>query len=164
MTDSYRIIIADDHAILRQGLRSILEKENQFSLSGEACNGRDLINLLESGVVPDALILDLTMPEMSGLEALRWIRQMNYSFKVLVLTMHKERDLLCQAFNDGADGYMLKDEMGTELLIALHTLQENELYLSPCMAKELPETCLVKSKDFKKPTAPVLDHCRRYIT
>jgi DNA-binding NarL/FixJ family response regulator len=159
MPEPYKLIIADDQPTLRQGLRSILEKEEEFVLSGEAGNGLDLLDLLNRGVVPDALILDLSMPLMSGLEALHQIRQMNFSFEVLVLTMHKERDLLCRAFNLGADGFMLKDGMARELPVALLTLLEKRIYISPFMATELPDTCLVKSMIGQKRTNPSLMHC-----
>jgi DNA-binding NarL/FixJ family response regulator len=137
MIDNYRVLVADDHTFLRKGLISILEQSHEFQVEGEARDGFELLNLLDQGVVPDVLILDLSMPELSGMEVLRRIRQMNFVFKVLVLTMHKEPDILRQAFSVGANGYLLKDEMGTELLTALHALLEDKRYLSPSMSKEL---------------------------
>jgi DNA-binding NarL/FixJ family response regulator len=137
MVDIYRVIVADDHAFLRKGLISILEQSHEFQVEGEARDGFELLGLLDQGVVPDLLILDLSMPELSGMEVLRRIRQMNFVFKVLVLTMHKELDILKQAFSVGANGYLLKDEMGTELLTALHALLEDKRYMSPSMLKEL---------------------------
>jgi DNA-binding NarL/FixJ family response regulator len=160
MPEPYRLIIADDQPIIRHGLKSILEKEEKFILSGEAGNGLELLDLLNQGVVPDALVLDLSMPLMSGLEALHRIRQMNFSFEVLVLTMHKERDLLCRAFNLGADGFMLKDGMVQELRVALQTLLEKEIFISPGMAKEIPDTCLIKSMLGQKRASPTLKHCK----
>jgi DNA-binding NarL/FixJ family response regulator len=137
MTDNYRVMVADDHAFIRKGLISILEKDSDFHVEGEANDGFELLNLLNIGVVPDVLILDLSMPALSGIEVLRRIRQMHFVFKVLVLTMHKEPDILKQALSAGANGYMLKDEMATELLPALHTLLENKPYLSPAISREL---------------------------
>jgi|WetSurMetagenome_2_1015567.scaffolds.fasta_scaffold1400153_1 DNA-binding NarL/FixJ family response regulator len=138
MTENYRVLVADDHAFIRKGLISILEKSSDFHVEGEANDGFELLNLLNLGVVPDVLILDLSMPSLSGIEVLRRIRQMHFMFKVLVLTMHKEPDILKQALSAGANGYMLKDEMATELLSALHTLLENKPYLSPSILRELP--------------------------
>jgi DNA-binding NarL/FixJ family response regulator len=138
MTDSYRVLVADDHSFIRKGLISILEQTSDFHVEGEANDGFELLNLLDLGIVPDVLILDLSMPTLSGIEVLRRIRQMHFMFKVLVLTMHREPDILKQAFSAGANGYMLKDEIGPELLVALHTLLENKPYLSPTIARELP--------------------------
>jgi DNA-binding NarL/FixJ family response regulator len=163
MQNSHNIIIADDHPVLRLGLKAILEKDKAFSFSGEASDGYGLLDLLSRGVVPDALILDLSMPKMSGIETLRRIRQMNFSFKVLVLTMHKEPDVLCRAFSVGADGFMLKDVMAKELTDALHTLFDKRVYLSPAMARELPDTCLVKAIAGQRRPSPSLVHCGRNI-
>ena len=138
MPENYRILVADDHPFIRKGLISILEQSNDFSVEGEANDGFELLNLLDLGVIPDVLILDLSMPALSGIEVLRRIRQMHFMFKVLVLTMHQEPDILKQALSAGANGYMLKDEMGTELLNALHVLLENKPYLSPAIIKTLP--------------------------
>ncbi len=156
------MIITDDQPTIRQGLRSILESEEEFTILGEAGNGLELMDLLNQGVVPDALILDLSMPQMSGLEVLEQIRQMHFSFEVLVLTMHKERDWLCRAFNLGAGGFMLKDGMARELPAALHTLLEREIYISPVMANELPESCLVKSMlGQRRTSSTTLIHCSK---
>ena len=138
MAGNYRVLVADDHPFVRKGLISILETSHDFRVEGEANDGFELLNLLNLGVVPDILILDLSMPSLSGIEVLRRIREMHFMFKVLVLTMHKESCVLKQAFSAGANGYLLKDEMGTELLKALHTIVENRPYLSPSMSKELP--------------------------
>ena len=142
---NYRILLADDQAFLRKGLVSILEQDREFLVAGEAGDGLALLNLLNQGVVPDVLILDLSMPKMSGIEVLRRIKEMAVTFKTLVLTMHKEPEILCQTCSSGANGYMLKDGMAKELLPALHTLLKDRAYLSPLMAKELPDTCWMKT-------------------
>jgi two-component system, NarL family, nitrate/nitrite response regulator NarL len=160
MPEPYKLIIADDQPALRQGVRAILEREEGFTFSGEAGNGLELLDLLDRGIVPDALILDISMPRMSGLDALSRIRQMHFSFEVLILTMDKEMDLLCSALKLGADGFMLKDGMAKELSIALHALLEKQIYISPDMARDLPDTCLVKSLLGQKRTFPGLTHCR----
>jgi DNA-binding NarL/FixJ family response regulator len=152
------LIIADDHHIIRQSLRAILEKDGEFSFLGEACNGFEVLDILKRGLVPDILILDLSMPEMSGLETLQRIRQMDYSFEILVLTMHREQDMLCRAFAVGADGYMLKDGLAKELTAALHTLSQKKIYLSPFIATELPDTCRVKASAGQNHSSALI-HC-----
>jgi DNA-binding NarL/FixJ family response regulator len=147
MHKRYQVILADDHTILRKGLRSILETTEDFQVIGEAGDGHELLNLLHEGVVPDALI-----------------RQMNFVFKTLVLTMHKEPDILCRAFSVGADGYMLKDGMARELLIALHILLEGKIYLSPFMKGELPDICQVKAFAGREPSSSQIMHCGKNCT
>ena len=139
MPENYKVLLADDHIFLRKGLISILEQSHEFQVAGEAGDGNELLNLLNGGVVPDVLILDLSMPDLTGIEVLRRIRQMNLRFKVLVLTMHREPGFLWQALSAGADGYMLKDEMANDLLPALHALLDGKPYFSPSISKEVAD-------------------------
>jgi len=161
MPNNYRILLADDQAFLRKGLVSILEQDREFSVAGEAGDGLALLNLLNQGVVPDVLILDLSMPKMSGIEVLRRISEMAVTFKILVLTMHKEPEILCQTCSSGANGYMLKDGMVKELLPALHTLLKDQVYLSPLMAKELPDTCWMKTAARQCLPSSTAKHCEK---
>jgi DNA-binding NarL/FixJ family response regulator len=159
MSETHQIILADNYAVLRKELKSILENSGSFHVAGEAGNGLDLFDLLTHGIVPDALVLDLMMPKMSGLEALAEIRRRGYGFKVLVLTMHKESELLCHSFLAGADGYMLKDGIARELLAALHTVLDGNIYLSPAMRGELSETCRI-GKQAGQPLPADFKHCQ----
>jgi DNA-binding NarL/FixJ family response regulator len=161
MSQNHRIIIADDNPFLRKGLLSILEYDSEFQVIGEASNGLELMNLLRQGVVPDLLITDLSMPIITGIEALRQLRQMGFTFKVLIVTMHKETDLLCQSFIAGANGFLLKDGMVIEISPALHTLIENRIYLSPSMAKELPDICQLKTLAEQGLPASLATHCAK---
>jgi DNA-binding NarL/FixJ family response regulator len=145
MPETHHVVLADDHDILRKGMISVLGMDRGFRVIGEAGNGLALLNLLQQGTVPDLLILDLSMPLLSGVETLRLIRQKGYAFKILVLTLHKEPEFLCQSLRAGANGYMLKDVMADELLPALRDLLEDRLYLSPSMAKWLPDNCRMKA-------------------
>ena len=158
MPETYQIILADNYAALRSELKSILVNSGEFLIAGEARDGFDILNLLNRGVVPDALVLDLMMPGMSGIEALEEIRRRRFDFKVLVLTLHKEPDLLCRSFQAGADGYMLKDGIAKELVAALRAVLGHKVYLSPFMKKELPEACRIKSFAGHK-AAPDIVHC-----
>jgi DNA-binding NarL/FixJ family response regulator len=160
MRQKYRVTIADDHAFLRKGLISILNQSQDFLVVGEAADGPALLDLLHQKTMPDLLILDLSMPVLSGVDVLRQIKQMGLIVKVLVLTMHKEPDLLCQAFLAGAGGYMLKDGISKELLPALHTLLEDRIYLSPLMAQELPGNCKIKAAAEQRLPFLAAKHCK----
>jgi DNA-binding NarL/FixJ family response regulator len=156
---SNRIILVDNYSVLRNELRAILERSRVFDVVGEAENGFDLLNLLHGGVTPDAVLLDLMMPKMPGIEALGELRRLGYRFKVLVLTMHREPELLCRSFNAGANGYMLKDGIAEELIHGLHTVLDGKIHLSPSMKTELPDTCNVKAFAGQEPS-PEFVHCK----
>jgi DNA-binding NarL/FixJ family response regulator len=160
MTEPYRLILADDHSVLRQELRFILEQTGKYNITGEAGDGQELLDLLKSGVAADALIMDLTMPKMSGMEALDHIRQLGRRFKVLVLTMHKEPDLICRSFLMGADGYLLKDAIAAELWTALQSMAEDKIYVSPPASITLPDTCRIKAIVGQRAPS-ILTHCGR---
>lgn len=164
MPENYRVALADDQAFIRKGLIMILNQDQAFTVIGEADNGMALLGLLNRGVVPDVLILDLSMPILSGVETIRRIREMALTFKILVLTMHKEPELFCRTCLSGASGYMLKDGMANELLPALHTLLEDKIYLSPLMLNELPDTCRMKSVAEQGLPFSSAKHCKDYLT
>jgi DNA-binding NarL/FixJ family response regulator len=156
---SNRIILVDNYAILRNELKVILEHNGVFDVVGEAGNGFDLLNLLREGVTPDAVLLDLMMPKMPGIEALGELRRLGFRFKVLVLTMHRDPELLCRSFNAGANGYMLKDGIAKELIHGLHTVLDGRIHLSPSMKMELPDTCNIKACAGQKPSTEFV-HCK----
>jgi DNA-binding NarL/FixJ family response regulator len=131
-----RVIIADDHVLVRKSIGTMLSKCPGFSVIGEASDGFELLQLLNAGAAPDVIILDLSMPGLGGLRAIREIRRVNLDTRILVLTMHKEDYLLCQAFIEGADGYLLKDECSTELFKALDAILKAQAYISPILAGE----------------------------
>jgi DNA-binding NarL/FixJ family response regulator len=160
MTKAHTIILADNYTVLRNELKLILEKSGDFEIAGEAGNGIEVLALLAQGIVPDVLILDLMMPKMSGIEALTEIRRMGHSFPVLVLTMHKEPELLCHSFISGADGYVLKDGITLELVAAIYTVLSGKIYLSPAMKRELPEKCRM-SPLAGQALPSNFEHCRK---
>jgi two-component system, NarL family, response regulator NreC len=162
MLENYRVILADDNDILRKGLVSIIQQDPAFLVQAEVSDGIALLNLLDQGIMPDLLILDLSMPLMSGIEVLKNIKGRNLSFKVLILTMHKEPDLVCWAFKTGAQGYMLKDEMAKELHIALRTFSEDRIYLSSSMAASMPHECRMKNAALKSIHFSSASHCAKY--
>ena len=131
-----RIVIADDQAFIRKGLRMFLSENPQFDIVGEAENGRLLVDLVKE-TSPDLALVDLSMPEMSGIEAIREIRKTNNVTKILMLTMHVEEHMLSQTLDAGADGYILKENMHEELFPALYALLQSKLYISPAMLSEI---------------------------
>jgi DNA-binding NarL/FixJ family response regulator len=156
---SNRIILVDNYAVLRNELKAILEHNVGFDVVGEAGNGSDLLNLLHGGITPDVVLLDLMMPKMSGIEALGEVRRLGFGFKVLVLTMHKDPALLCRSFNAGANGYMLKDGIATELIHGMHAVLDGKIHLSPSMKMELPDTCNIKACAGQI-FSPEFNHCK----
>src|SRR5947208_8762921 len=124
------ILLADDHTILRAGLKMMLNAQPDMEVIGEAQDGRQAIS---EGIrlQPDIILMDITMPDMNGIEATRQIKKMLPEVKVLVLTMHENDEYVFQALRAGASGYMLKEAADTELITALHVIRSGQFYLSP---------------------------------
>jgi DNA-binding NarL/FixJ family response regulator len=133
----YRIFIADDHALFREGLKLVLGKRPDFIVAGEASDGFELLAMLKKPPQPDLVILDISMPRLRGIEAIREIKDINDKVKIVVLTMHKDEHLLCEAFIAGADGYLLKENVATELFGALDAVLRGEGHISSLMSQEL---------------------------
>lgn len=125
-----RILLADDHTILRAGLRMMLNAQPDMEVIGEAQDGRQAINTTMS-LQPDIVLMDITMPDMNGIEATKQIKRVAPEVKVLVLTMHENDEYVFQALRAGASGYILKEAADTELITALHVLRSGQFYLSP---------------------------------
>jgi DNA-binding NarL/FixJ family response regulator len=134
----YRVVLADDHALFRGGVRRILEEIQGVEVIGEAGDGLALLELLKT-VNPDLVILDISMPNLRGLEAIREIKKLLPNTHVLMLTMHKEEDYLSQALTAGASGYLLKQEADPELVNAVQTIQCKKTYLSPNISDLVPD-------------------------
>jgi DNA-binding NarL/FixJ family response regulator len=131
-SNSYRIVLADDHTLVRQGVRRILEGKCDLEVVGEACDGIELLNLLKmSKLNPHMVILDISMPNLSGIEATRRIKEMFPEIKVLILTMHKSKEYVDHATNAGADGYILKEDADKELFSSIETIRQGGFYVSP---------------------------------
>ncbi|MHB1183197.1 MAG: response regulator [Desulfobulbia bacterium] len=133
-----RIVLADDHALIRHGVKKMIEQDPALKVVGEAADGLELIALLKT-IPADLVILDISMPNLRGIEAIREVRKICPSIKVLMLTMHKGEQYLCSSFASGADGYLLKEDSDTELLPAIARVRQGELYISPNLAGEFPE-------------------------
>jgi DNA-binding NarL/FixJ family response regulator len=129
MTKKMRILVADDQEIVREGLRAIIEREPGWKVCGEAENGKELIKLAKQ-LKPDAIILDLKMPEIDGLAAVKQIRRAVPETEILVLGTHESEDLIEQVFESGAKSYVRKAEAGRLLVPALKSLQNHKIFLT----------------------------------
>lgn len=141
-----KLLIADDHAVLRAGLRMLLDAQADMQVVAEASDGSQVLGLL-ADLQPDILLLDLSMPGLGGLEALPLIRRQYPQVRVLILTMHDDESYLRQALREGASGYVLKRAADTELLSALRAVMRGEIYVHPSMTHHLLDDIL--------PTTPV---------
>jgi DNA-binding NarL/FixJ family response regulator len=129
-----RVIIADDHKIIREGLRSLLEKSGEFECVGEADDGRQAV-MLATELRPDIVIMDIAMPNLNGIEATRQIKSELPEVEVVVLSMHATRNYVVQVLQAGASAYLLKDSAFEELSTALLAISRGGMYLSPAITK-----------------------------
>jgi two-component system response regulator NreC len=125
-----RILLADDHTILRAGLKMMLNAQPDMEVIGEAQDGRQALHETQR-LQPDVVLMDITMPDMNGIEATKQIKRAHPEVKILILTMHEHDEYIFQALRAGASGYMLKEAADTELITALHVVQSGQFYLSP---------------------------------
>jgi two-component system response regulator NreC len=140
-----RILLADDHAVLRSGLRFLLTSQNEFEVVGEASNGIETLTLAEQ-LQPDLILLDLSMPTLGGLDALPTLRKLVPLARILILTMHDDPQYLRQALKQGASGYVLKKAADAELLSAMRAVLHGEVYVHPSMTRVLLEDMLPQSQ------------------
>ncbi len=140
MMESYRIVLADDHALFRHGMRKIISDVPGMEVIGEANDGLDLLEMLRK-LTPDLVVLDISMPNLRGIEAAREIRSLYPRTKVLILTMHKNKEYLYHAIASGANGYLLKEDSDEELLLAIEMICKGGTYvtrkLTGAMAQDL---------------------------
>ena len=131
----YRILLADDHEVLRQSLKNVLTGNSDLEVVGEAADGLELLNLLKmSKLTPHMAIVDITMPNLGGIETTRRIKMAYPEVKVLILTIHKDEEYLHEAFSVGAEGYLLKEDANTELFSAIESIRRGEIYVSPLLS------------------------------
>jgi two-component system response regulator NreC len=125
-----RILLADDHALVRHGFRMILAAQPDMEIAGEAGNGREAVELCQK-LKPDVVVMDVTMPELNGIEATRRLIELSPRTRVLALSMHKDAVYVREILRAGARGYLLKDSADTDLLAAVRAVAKGEGYLSP---------------------------------
>lgn len=140
------IMIADDHSMIREGLKQLLELDGDIKVIAEANNGKDCLEKLNT-YHPDVLLLDINMPEMNGLQVLEILKERKSDIKVLVLTVHNEVEYLLKAVEIGISGYMLKDSNSSELKNAIFSIIEGEDYIQPSLIPMLNSKLLKMDSD-----------------
>ena len=146
-----RILVVDDHCVVRQGIVSLLEDEDDIVIAGEASDGDEVQGMIES-VSPDVILLDLTMPRMSGLEVIKSLAPQFPGIRILVFSMHNNPDYILSAVQSGAAGYLLKDTSREEILRAVRSVFKGELYYPPSASSIIIQNLMKQS--FRAP-APV---------
>ena len=128
-----KILLVDDHLLVRQGIKKILELEEDFQVVGEAGNGEEALGKFEN-LKPDIILLDINMPELNGIETLKQIKAMDKNQKVIMLTFHDEREYLVETINSGANGYILKDAESESLIRGIRDVNKGGSYVHPSIA------------------------------
>ena len=144
-----KIMIADDHSMIREGLKNLLELDGDIQVIAEAVDGEDCLEKLQL-VKPDVLLLDINMPKKNGLEVLKSLKSRRYKLKVLVLTVHNETEYLMKAVDIGVNGYVLKDSESAELKKAIFTVADGETYIQPSLIPALNAKMIETNKDAEK--------------
>jgi DNA-binding NarL/FixJ family response regulator len=159
---SVKIILADDHRIMREGLRALLEKEAGIEVIAEADNGRTTVELSRE-LNPDVVVIDIGMPDLNGIDATRQIVSESPAVKVIALSMHSDRKFVREMLSAGASGYLLKDSAFEELGIALTTVINNQTYLSPKIANTVVKDYLGKVEPKESKVSPALTKREREV-
>ncbi len=146
---SIRVMLADDHILMREGIRQLLECDNSIEIVGEVSNGEQCMEMIYK-VKPQVLLLDINMPVKNGIEVLKEIRNNGLDIKVLILTVHNEIEYLLRAMDIGVDGYILKESEFSELKRAINTVMAGETYIQPSLIPLLNNRMVSRDKDKDK--------------
>lgn len=156
-----RVLVVDDHAILRDGIRSLLERQPGIIVTGEASNGLEALEKITADP-PDIVLMDIAMPVMNGIEATQRIKELYPRVKVLILTQHDDREYIQPLLQAGASGYVLKRSGGREVLTAIHHVYEQGAFLEPSIARQLLES-YAQPTPLTTPTTPSLTDREREV-
>lgn len=129
-----RVVIADDHHLVRQGIRALLEQSDDIEVVGEAHDGQQAVEIAQQ-VTPDVVVLDIGMPRLNGIQAIEKIKMLGLNTACVILSMYSDETLIRQALEKGAKGYLLKRSVAEELLLAVRSAYDGEIYLSPPVSK-----------------------------
>jgi DNA-binding NarL/FixJ family response regulator len=157
-----RILIIEDHTLLRAGLRALLTQGDEFEVVGEFDNGRDAVRSVGT-LAPDLILMDLSMPGMNGIEAITEIKQRNPSVRVLVLTIHRGEEYIQESLRAGANGYVLKDASHDELRVAIRSVLNGKTYLSPDVSSSVVTGYLGRGKEGANTSWSTLTHREREV-
>jgi len=149
MNECVRILLADDHVLIRHGIKNIMKKDLRLNVIGEANNGKELLSFLESSEV-DLIILDISMPGIGGMEVIGVVKNKYPWIKILILTMHKNKQYFYNAMSAGADGYLMKDDSDEELLVAIEKVAAGKSYISPFMVEDFADDVVNMYRNDKK--------------
>lgn len=152
---SCRIVLADDHALIRQGIKKTLEDAESFTVIGEVADGVELLEFLK-GDVPDIVVLDISMPNLNGIQAMSAVKELYPQVRILILTMHKSEQHLCSSIYAGANGYLLKEDSDTDLIPAIESVLRGELYISPALTEEFSDNIIRSCMEHQKASGDVL--------
>ena len=167
MLGKKRIIIAEGHTILREGLKMLLSSNPEIAVVGEAQDGLDAIRSVKSNM-PDLVLIDISLPKLDGTRAIREIKKLHPSTKILVLTIHKTEDHILGALRNGADGYILKEATYEELTVAMDDVFAGKSYISPAISGKVIEGYLEGRRSIKTSTSwealtPVNDRSSKWL-
>lgn len=163
MLGNKRIMIVEDHTLLRAGLRALLSQDPDMEIVGESDNGRDAIRVI-GALAPDLVLMDLSMPGMNGIEAIKEIKRRYPGIFILVLTLHKTEEYIHESLQAGADGYILKDATHDELRVAVRSVLNGKIYLSPDISAKVIDGYLGTGKAAcSSGTMELLTHRERQI-
>jgi two-component system response regulator NreC len=141
-----RIVLADDHAVMRRGLRLVLEQEKDFEVVGEASDGREAVALAEA-LRPEITVLDITMPNLNGIEAARQISAKQIGVSIIVLSMHADESFVLRALKAGARGYLLKESAESDLINAVRLVTDGKSFFSPTVSRLLVQDYVRQLQD-----------------
>ncbi len=144
--DKIKVLVADDHTLVRKGLCSLLSEESDIEIVGEAENGREAIKKAEQ-LNPDVVLMDITMPELNGMDATRQIKKRFPSIKIMILSMHTNDEYIFETLRAGASGYLIKRSAPTDLIKAIHVAHDGDVFLSPSISKKVIENYIHQQQD-----------------
>jgi DNA-binding NarL/FixJ family response regulator len=156
-----RIVLADDHRIVREGLRMLLDNRNDIHVVGEACDGEEVLQVVGQEL-PDVVVMDLSMPKLSGIDATRRITESGSRAKILVLSMHESPGYVEEVLRAGASGYLLKDSASEELVLAIDAIRSGDSYLSPAITQQVVDA-LAHPADRPSSAVSVLSERERQV-
>jgi len=158
----YTILLADDHTLIRRGIRNLISNNPALKVIGEVGDGEELLEFLKT-TQPELLILDISMPKLTGIEAVSRVKKLYPKIKILMLTMHKNKQYFYHAMSAGADGYLMKEDSDEELLLAIKRIQDGKSYLSPFLSQDFADDVISAYRNNKSSPFETLTNREREV-